>query len=579
MSYLKRAASRAGVPQNKPLPGSGQVKNPAGGYTWQAGDWARLRRFLILGTEDGSYYAGQQELTFANVEVLNRCIEQDAVRTISEVVNVSIRGRAPKQDPGIYALAYMAASDRQDVREAALAAVPVVCRTGSTLFMFLSFLVDDPDKMRGWGRGLRRAVTHWYLSRDPKDLAYQAVKYRQRYGWTHRDALREAHPYAKEGGYLGFATLPQRHEVMARTATRMVIDWIAHGHKDEYTLDVSDMHTYMKSIEAYELLRLSTTSKGVVKIVNEYGNAVPREAIPANLINADVWEELLKARMPIGALIRNLATMSRPDKDGRTVLTGTSSATARVIQQLSSAHDIAESRIHPMNLFLAARTYASGRSVRGDAQWTPVPSISDALNDAYYLAFGNAPELGRLLIAFDVSGSMNINSCMGVPGTTCREASVAMSLPLMVNNPYDAIAFSDGSRGNGYIGNRGSRPGTEISLLTLSPRQRITDVCEQVNNLNFGATDCALPMLWAGEQGREYDGIVIYTDNETWYGNTHPSVALEQYRSKTGLNTKLFVHAMTSGGSSICDPRDSNSLDMVGLDAAAPGVMAEFFSA
>ena len=48
--------------------------------------------------------------------------------------------------------------------------------------------------MRGWGRGLRRAIGTWYTNMDERRLAYQLVKYRQRNGWTHTDTLRKAHP-------------------------------------------------------------------------------------------------------------------------------------------------------------------------------------------------------------------------------------------------------------------------------------------------------------------------------------------------------------------------------------------------
>ena len=55
--------------------------------------------------------------------------------------------------------------------------------------------------MRGWGRSLRRAVGNWYTDKDIKHAVYQAVKYRQRYNWTHRDLLRKAHPLATSSAF------------------------------------------------------------------------------------------------------------------------------------------------------------------------------------------------------------------------------------------------------------------------------------------------------------------------------------------------------------------------------------------
>ena len=40
--------------QSRPIPGSTQVRNSAGGYSWEVDDWTRLDRFLILGAEGGT---------------------------------------------------------------------------------------------------------------------------------------------------------------------------------------------------------------------------------------------------------------------------------------------------------------------------------------------------------------------------------------------------------------------------------------------------------------------------------------------------------------------------------------------
>lgn len=45
----------------------------------------------------------------------------------------------------------------------------------------------------GWGRAHRRAVTNWYCSRSPTELAEIVTKTVSRYRWSHRDLLRLAH--------------------------------------------------------------------------------------------------------------------------------------------------------------------------------------------------------------------------------------------------------------------------------------------------------------------------------------------------------------------------------------------------
>ena len=192
INYLTRFGLRR-TRQSEPIPGTDQVPNSAGGFAWAVDDWTRLRRFLILGSEGGSYYAREQELTRGNAVAVARAIAADGPRAVREIVAISRDGRAPKNDPAIFALAMAASADDEATRKLALDALPDVCRTGTHLFAFTRYV----EQFRGWGRGLRRGVGAWYVGQSPDRLAYQAVKYRQRDGVTHRDVLRLAHPGAK----------------------------------------------------------------------------------------------------------------------------------------------------------------------------------------------------------------------------------------------------------------------------------------------------------------------------------------------------------------------------------------------
>jgi 60 kDa SS-A/Ro ribonucleoprotein len=99
MSYLKRFGTRR-VPQSGPIPGSGQVSNSAGGFAWEVDDWARLRRFLILGSEGGSYYASESTLTRENAQAVERCIREDGLRAVAEIVPCQRAGAGAEERPG-----------------------------------------------------------------------------------------------------------------------------------------------------------------------------------------------------------------------------------------------------------------------------------------------------------------------------------------------------------------------------------------------------------------------------------------------------------------------------------------------
>ena len=178
------------TPQWEPL--EGQVENSAEGFSWRVDNWTHLRRFLILGSSGGTYYISQRDLTKDGLKTIEKCLAESPYRTIDEIVATSQDGRAPKNDYAIFALAVVVAKAPNDnVKRQALDALPRVCRIGTHLFQFVSFL-DAFGALTG--RAKRRALAKWYTEKDPDKLAYQLIKYRNREGWTHRDILRVAHP-------------------------------------------------------------------------------------------------------------------------------------------------------------------------------------------------------------------------------------------------------------------------------------------------------------------------------------------------------------------------------------------------
>jgi len=75
MSYQAYTTYNTKVtPQSEPIPGSNQVPNSAGGHSFEVDIWTRLNRFLILGTEGGTYYIRQKELTKKNAKSIKKCI-------------------------------------------------------------------------------------------------------------------------------------------------------------------------------------------------------------------------------------------------------------------------------------------------------------------------------------------------------------------------------------------------------------------------------------------------------------------------------------------------------------------------
>ena len=527
MQNLHKLFSPHATAQNRPLDAS-QVVNSAGGYVWALDPWGRLERFLMLGTEGGTFYVREAPLTVENAENVVKLLAEDGMRVVERVLEVSTRGRAHKNDPALFALALAFTVGDVDTKRAAEAALPRVARTGTHLFTFLEYA----NGMRGWGRALRRAVAGWYESKDLQALAYGVTKYAQRGGWTHRDALRLAHPKTEDA----------ERDALYRYVT---------GHKDKLEAVHNEWAEYLAAVEA---VKVEANVQTVVDAINRYN--LPREVIPTEMLRTpEVWAALL-ARMPLTALIRNLATMTRVG-----LLTPMSEAADTVAGRITDAKALRKARVHPIQILAALTTYAAGRGARGKGVWEPVQEVVDALDTAFYRSFENVTPTGkRVLMALDVSSSMTWGEVGGVPGLTPRVASAALALVTAATEPKHAFtAFSH-----------------ELVPVNLSPRQRLDDVVKRLNALPFGGTDASLPARYALHKGLLVDAFVVLTDNETWYGEQHPAEALRDYRRKTGVPAKLVVVGMLGNRFTIADPNDAGMLDVVGFSTDTPTVIADF---
>jgi 60 kDa SS-A/Ro ribonucleoprotein len=233
---------------------------------------------------------------------------------------------------------------------------------------------------------------------------------------------------------------------------------------------------------------------------------------------------------------------------------------AKVAAQLADPERLRKGRVHPVSVLVALRTYASGQGARGAMTWTPSRPIVDALDSAFYAAFGAVePANKRLMLALDISGSMSWHPISGLP-LTPREATAALALVTAATEAaYEIVGFCD-----------------TLRPLSISPRQRLDDAIRAVSNLPMGGTDCSLPMLHALNKGMAVDAFVVYTDNETWAGQIHPHQALQRYREKTGIDAKLIVVGMTATNFTIADPSDPGMLDVAGFDTAVPTLITDF---
>jgi 60 kDa SS-A/Ro ribonucleoprotein len=543
-----------------------QVQNSAGGFVYSVSDEQRLRRFLVLGTEGGTFYASQKDLTKVNVNFLKEYAAKDPASFLNTLVDVDTNNVAPRHSTVLLALAVLYTHSEPvptrtievegqtrtltwDARQEIEARFSEFVRTGTHLFEF----VDYVTQWRRWGRSLRRIVGSWYKTKEPDALAYQVVKYRQRGGWSHRDLLRKAHPQVN--GPLA-----------------LVLDYVTHGPVTMEAAIESGKPTTINTDVAQVIEEFEAVKSGNLKPVD--ATALSWEMLPTEaLTDPLVWVALIqRGNLPYTAMLRNLGRMTSIGvfNDAGTVRS--------VVARLSDAEYVKRARVHPFNVLTALKTYGSGGGFRGSLTWTPNQRIVDALDAAFYQSFGNVPATGKnVCIALDVSGSMG--SMLMNSNVSAREGSVAMAMATLAADPdtTETIAFTSGGwsapgQGRGWYG------GSSITELGLSPRRRMDDIVNETSRLGFGGTDCSLPMLWAIAQKKSFDAFVVYTDNETWAGKVQPMDALRTYRQMVNPEARLIVVGMTATDFTIADPQDGGTLDVVGFDASAPGLISNFIA-
>ena len=535
MKSALNSVNRHKTVQTEPA-NSTQVKNNAGGYVFEVSPKSRLERFLIIGTDGGTYYTSETTLTRDNVSFVTKLIQEDEALVLSTVLDVSTNGRAYRNSPALFTIALLLVDGKN--KSATAAALPKVARTATMLFELVQYI----ENLGGWGRAKKNAVASWYETKAIDDLAYQLVKYRQRNGWTHRDVMRLSHPKGVDSNLVNFAL------------------------GKEYG-------TVPEIITGFNAVQATETSARAVEVLKQYTN-LPWETIPTqHLKDLKVWKTLFyNGQLNGQALLRNITRLAR--LNAFTDL----KFTKDYCDKLTDAAMIEKTRLHPIQYLNAIVVHTNGQTdrkgyYRRTKDWDSSPMILDALQKGFYQAFKSVVPAGkRTFLALDVSSSMNSPA----PGTelSCAQVAGAVAMTIARTEPMYCIAGFTSNGHNGWYNHRSGN--TQLTQLNINASTNLNAAFAEVQKNNFGSTDCSLPILSALESKMEIDTFVVLTDNETYAGSIHPFQALKKYRKEMGIDAKLAVFGVSATNFSIADPSDLGMMDFVGFDSNAPKVLADF---
>ena len=242
-------------PVNELPPDAGQVRNEAQGYSYVVKKLERVKRYIVLGTEGGTYYATEKEGREDNVKCVLALLKEN--NHVDGLLNMleqySKEGRATKEDALLTALMTCVMYDDKNIQKKAYEKVVSICNIPTKLFRFIELcqqhikkhprpkivqpvskavsqqrskkrknepvetsdlvIEEAPNKKKpkkkvvktgrstGWGRMRRTSISAFYTDSNkcPERLLYLLTKYKNRHNWSHKQVLGYAHPkFAKD---------------------------------------------------------------------------------------------------------------------------------------------------------------------------------------------------------------------------------------------------------------------------------------------------------------------------------------------------------------------------------------------
>lgn len=281
--------------------------------------------------------------------------------------------------------------------------------------------------------------------------------------------------------------------------------------------------------DRYKLAKYKGEGKGVtlvdlfnlthpkVQHANKEQKKAWKDLIEGNLPSFDTWETeisntkdkkkawsslVLEGKLGYMALIRNLNNLIKNDVSEKVIDVA--------VKKLIDEDEVKHSRQLPFRFITAYDNVMGNRK------------LTDAISVAMDIAVSNTPELkGKTLIAVDASGSMS--------GDPIKKASIFGATLVKANTNADLILYD-----------------TKVQELSVSGRTPVIDIAKRIENATMGGgTETSLVFRYAYATAKNYDRIIIISDNASWNENSVQS-SYNEYKESTG--TDPFVYAIDIQG-------------------------------
>ncbi|XP_043253937.1 60 kDa SS-A/Ro ribonucleoprotein-like [Colletes gigas] len=532
----------------------------------------RLSQFLYVGKEYPDYHPGNWFVHNYFLAKNVPSIEELAENTEKQLLPVEIITKAfesnlvPNSETLVFALAVCCRQMKSEqLRHAAYAAVNKICASPPHFLLFIKF-VSQISKQKelnatgsskhGWGKGLRKAVNYWYLSKTPMELAKCVTKYRGRYGWKHKDILKLSHP------------VPKNPE------TEVVLKYVIHGLeeiKKTYGED-SRFAEIVEYIERIEDFKHCKDQLQAAHLLEE--RELTLDHVPGHLLKSEeVWNALIPS-MDLITLLNNLQRIHNFE-----LLTPNSLIVSKIIEQITNVSYIIRDKIHPALVLVTVRNYENcgkpltyvKRKVKEQADKKqlilPIPikpnsKIIVALYKMLNVSFFHIQPTGlRYFVTIDMNKVMLGKQTWRGGNVNGAEAGCLIALSLLRSEKNVTIATFKN------IG---------IHMVNIDKTASFSQAMRRLQQMPVGNVNLGKPMSWAANQKMKYDVFINVVDQIYEKFDTSEE-ALQKYKTALTLpNTKLINCAVCFHSTYHKEKRDNSILTINGFDASVPVVIQAF---
>lgn len=450
------------------------VENNAGGRAYETTAEHSLAQYAMTGTFSNTFYVDAR----AQLEDVLKLTEKVSPEFIAKLA-IYARQKGYMKDMPAFLLAILG---NKDVKLAELIFSQVI-DNGKMLRNFVQMIRSGVTGRRSLGNALKRCVNTWLTKATLNQLLNASIGNDPSLG----DVIKMTHPKPSEPWQDAFFTWQIGKPASLEALPQKCQDYDA----------------FMKAVA----LKAEGNDVALPELPD-----VPFLMLSSLTLSAEQWKVLVP-RMTWTQLRMNLNMLARnnvfDDKEN----------VARIAAKLRDPETIAQARPMPYQMLA---TY-----VNVDKAVIP-RAIIDALHDAFEISVNNAPTIdGRLVVALDVSGSMNSPITGTRKGQTTKvtntmAGSLMMASLLRKNPDVLPLAFS-----------------TQVYDLRnhVEPRNAVLSTAQQLAGINGGGTACWMPFMACIEHNLEADLFIMISDNESWFGDpagTNIHSMYQSSRTRTG---------------------------------------------